>query len=294
MPPPPTSGLGEDHPYNGKVVDTHEVQLVKPRVPHPIQHAHAMQCLSIVNELERLAVTNKSDQLHPNITDKLTQWLCPPGFSWHLTFDTPDKRKQAVDLAKSATEILNMRVRREAQARDMTQQKLDTSAKGMFPFFKYDIEREYQFLLKFRRSLFCIELGNHVSAEMDRIKRLKQASMNSGIGEAEKLLFDKLLKARLNAVVEAAASATSPKKRKQQRTLCSYCNKRHPGGAAKCRKKKADAAIKKQRAAAGASPSTAPNPASQQPPPSSDSAHQPPPKKRKVTIKRPEPSDSDK
>ena len=199
-----------------------------------------MQCLSVVNEIERLSLS-KSDQLHTNITDKLTQWLCPPGFSWHLTFDTPDKRKQAIELAKNATEILNMRVRREAQARDMVQQKPDTSTKSMFPIFKYDIKREYQILIKFRRSLFCIELGDRVSAEMDRIKRLKQASMNSGIGEAERRLFDKLLKARLNAVVEAAASAASPKKQKQKRTLCSYCHKRHPGGAAKCRKKKADA-----------------------------------------------------
>ena len=209
-----------------------------------------MQCLSVVNEIERLTVSN-SDQLHSNITDKLTQWLCPPGFSWNLTFDTPDKRKQAVELVKSATEILNMRVCRETetQARDMAQQKLDTSAKGMFPIFKYDYdsEREYQLLLKFRRRSFCIELGDRVSAEMDRIKRLKQASMNSGIGEAEKLLFDKLLKTSLNAVVEAAASAASPQKWKQQRTLCSYCNKRHPGGAAKCRKKKADAAVNKLR-----------------------------------------------
>ena len=291
MPPPPPSGLGEDHPYHGKVVNSHEVQLDQPRVPHPIQHEHAMQCLAVVNEIERLSVS-KTDQLHSNITDKLTQWLCPPGFSWNLTFDTPEKRKQAVDLAKSATEILNMRVRREAQARDMAQQKLDTSAKGMFPMFKYDIEREYQLLIKFRRSLFCIELGDRVSAEMDRIKRLKQASMNSGIGEAERLLFDKLLKARLNAVVEAAASAASPKKRKQQRTLCSYCHKRHPGGAAKCRKKKADSAANKQKPSA--TPSSTRNSDSGTPNNAADTTLQPPTKKRKVTIKRPDSKEGEK
>ena len=141
MPPPPPSGLGEDHPYAGKVVNTHEVQLQKPRVPHPVTHAHAMQCLAVVNEIEHLSL-NKDEQLHTNITDKLTQWLCPPGFSWPLTFDSSEKRKQAMELAKSATEILNSRVRREARARDMAQEKLDTSAKGMFAVFKYDVERE--------------------------------------------------------------------------------------------------------------------------------------------------------
>ena len=139
MPPPPESGLGADHAYDKKVVNTSEVQLTKPRVPHPITNEHAMSCLTLVNELEKLT-PNKDYQISPHITDKLVKWLCPPGFSWGLTFDSLDKRKQALNLAKSATEILNMRVRREAQARDMAQRRMDTSAKGMFPFFKYDIE----------------------------------------------------------------------------------------------------------------------------------------------------------
>ena len=243
MPPPPKSGLGPDHPYAEKVVNTPEVQLVKPRVPHPITNAHAMSCLALVNELEHLQ-QNTDPKINANITEKLTKWFCPPGFSWDLTFNTPTKRKQALDLAKSAAEILNMRVRREAQARDMAQQRMDTSAKGMFIFFKYDIEREYQLLTKFRRSLFCIELGEKVSAELDRIKRLKQASVNTGIGDIERSLFEKILKAKIAAAVEEVAAKATPKpkntNKQQQRVRCSYCKKRHPGGAAKCRKRKQD------------------------------------------------------
>ena len=149
MPPPPKSELDDDHPFVGKVVDTHEVQLVKPRVPHPVTHAHAMQCLTLVNDIEALAI-DKEDELHHNITDKLKKWLClcPPGFSWHLTFDNADKHKQAITLAKSVTEILNLRVRREALARVMAQINMDVTAKGMFKFVKYDIESEFQLLSK--------------------------------------------------------------------------------------------------------------------------------------------------
>ena len=290
LPPPPESGLGEDHPFAGKVVNTHEVQLAKPRVPHPVTHEHAMQCLSLVNEIESLA-PSKSDNIHSNITDKLTKWLCPPGFSWHLTFDSNEKRKQALILAKSATEILNMRVRREAQARVMAQNKMDTSAEGMFPFVKFDIEREYQLLTKFRRSLFCIELGERVASEMDKIKRLSEASVNSGIGKTEKMLFEKLLKARLNAIVEVA---TSPAKKKgASRVLCTYCKKRHPGGAAQCRKKKADAAAEKQKSQKKNRDRLQPQAESGQAS-SQDLASAPPPKKKpkiKVTAKRPDPKD---
>ena len=242
MPPPPKSGLGADHPYANKVVNTPEVQLAKPRVPHPIPYQHAMSCLALVNEIEHLTPSNDY-KISPHITDKLVKLLCPPGFSWELTFNTSDKRKQAVKLAQSATEILNMRVRREAQARDMAQRKLDTTAKGMFHFFKYDIEREFQLLKKFRRSLFCVELGEKVSAELERIKRLKEASINTGIGEAEQMLFDRLLKAKLTAVVESAAktaSSPNPDKSRLKRVRCSYCKKRHPGGASKCKKRAAD------------------------------------------------------
>ena len=42
MPPPPESGLGKDHSYVSKVVNTSEVQLVRPRVPHPVSNTHAM------------------------------------------------------------------------------------------------------------------------------------------------------------------------------------------------------------------------------------------------------------
>ena len=280
MPPPPKSGLGADHPFSGKVVNTHEVQLAKPRVPHPVTHDHAMQCLSLVNEIESLTL-DKGDNMPSSITDKLTKWLCPPGFCWNLTFDNTDKRKQAVQLAKDATEILNMRVRREAQARVMAQNKLDASAEGMFPFVRFDIEREFQLLTKFRRSLFCIELGERASAEMEKIKRLSEASINSGIGETEKMLFDKLLKARLNAIVEAA---TSPTKKKSARVLCSYCKKRHPGGAAQCRKKKADAAAAKHR------PKKSPRGPDPSPSAATSGEESQPPKKKtkRVVIKKPE------
>ena len=65
--------------------------------------------------------------------------------------------------------------------------------------------------------MFVVELGERLTAEMERINRLKQTSFNTGIGEAERMLFDKLLKAKLTAVVEAAdksASASSLNKNK--------------------------------------------------------------------------------
>ena len=43
MPPPPDSGLGKDHPYSQKVVNSPEVQLQNPRVPHPTPREHAAQ-----------------------------------------------------------------------------------------------------------------------------------------------------------------------------------------------------------------------------------------------------------
>ena len=239
MPPPPDSGLGKDHPYAHKVVNTSEVQLVQPRVPHPVSNEHAMQCMRIVNELEQME-PNKDFSINTNITDKLTLWLCPPGFSWSLTFDTVAKRQQAFAMAQNATEILNMRIRREARARDMAQKRMDASAAGTFDCFRYDIEREYQLLKKFRRALFFIELGPKATSEMERIKRLEAACTNTGITPAEQALFKKLMKARLQAVVEAVAVEQSPKKPKPARNKCSYCKKRHAGGPSQCRKRKAD------------------------------------------------------
>ena len=61
----------------------------------PTQYSTNMR-LSVVNEIERLALNKSDDQLHSNIIiiiDKLTQWLCPPGFSWNLTFDTPPEKR---------------------------------------------------------------------------------------------------------------------------------------------------------------------------------------------------------
>ena len=257
MPPPPKSGLGEDHAYASKVVNTSEVQLLQPRVPHPVSNEHAMACMTIVNEIEQMQET-KECEISTNIVAKLTLWLCPPGFSWALTFNTTDKRKQAFKLAKEATEILNMRVRREAVARDMAQRKMNASAQGTFPYFKYDIEREFQLLKKFRRALFYTELGPAASLELDNIKRLEDASVNTGMSTSEKLLFKKLMKAKLQAVADAAADAQSkkhktPLKQQQRRTKCQYCKKRHPGGASKCRKRKAD-----ERANAAAAAATAP------------------------------------
>ena len=217
---------------------------MQPRVPHPVSNEHAMQCMRIVNELEQIQL-NKDHSIPSNVTDKLTSWLCPPGFSWGLTFNTADKRKQAFDMAQSATEILNMRIRREAIARDMGQRKMDASAKGTFPAFKYDIEREYQLLKKFRRTLFFIELGPKAAADMERIKRMEAASANTGISPAEQLLFKKLMKARLQAVVDQVATAKTPKKPKPARNKCNYCGKKHAGGPSQCRKRKADEKARK-------------------------------------------------
>ena len=258
MPPPPESGLGKDHPYASKVVNTSEVQLLQPRVPHPVSNEHAMSCMTIVNEIEQMQ-ESKDYNISTNIIAKLTLWLCPPGFSWALTFNTTDKRKQAFKLAKEATEILNMRVRREAVSRDMAQRKMDASAEGTFPYFKYDIEREFQLMKKFRRELFHTELGPAAALELDNIKRLESASANTGMSTSEKLLFKKLMKAKLQAIADAAAEAQTKKSKtpvKQRRLKCQYCKKRHPGGPSKCRKRKAD-----ERANAAAALTTATVPA---------------------------------
>ena len=242
MPPPPDSGLGKDHPYASKVVNTSEVQLLQPRVPHPVSNEHAMACMTVVNEIEQMQ-QSKEYHISTDIIAKLTLWLCPPGFSWALTFNTTDKRKQAFKMAKEATEILNMRVRREAVARDMAQRKMDASAEGTFPYFKYDIEREFQLLKKFRRDLFHTELGQAAALELDNIKRLEDASVNTGMSTSEKLLFKKLMKAKLQAIADAAAETQTKKHKtplKQRRPKSQYCKKRHPGGPSKCRKRKAD------------------------------------------------------
>ena len=89
-----------------------------------------------------------------------------------------------------------------------------------------------------------------VAAELDRIRKLKEASINTGIGEAERMLFDKIIKAKLAAVVESAA-ARAPQgdtgnNKHNKRVRCSYCKKRHPGGASKCKKRRADIAASKQ------------------------------------------------
>ena len=145
MPKPPPSGLGESHEYNDKVVNTSEVQLVKPRVPHPITASHARECLQTVSDIEGMQ-EHTDYRIDSSITDKIVRWFCPPGFSWALTFNTNDKRRQAFKMVKEATKVMNMRIRREATARVMAQRKMDASAKGTFPFFRYDIEREYQSL----------------------------------------------------------------------------------------------------------------------------------------------------
>ena len=67
MSPPPKSGLGADHPCAEKVVNASEVQLVKPRAPHPISNEHVMSCLSLVNELEHLQQSN-DPKINSNIT----------------------------------------------------------------------------------------------------------------------------------------------------------------------------------------------------------------------------------
>ena len=279
MPPPPESGLGKDHPYDGKVVNTAEVQLVQPRVPHPVTTAHASACMSIVNEIEQMP-QNKDYNININVTDKLSLWLCPPGFSWSLTFDSLDKRKQAFEMAKKATEILNMRIRREARARDMAQRRMDTSAKGTFDCFKYDIEREFQLLKQFRRDLFYIELGPTAAAQLEGIKRLEQASVNTGITASEQMLFKKLMKAKLQAVVDAVSSPKKPTKTKN-RNKCNYCKKRHAGGPSNCRKRKAD---EKAKAAAANKPTPAPRPTPTRNKTTTTTISPVPPKRRKVTV----------
>ena len=203
--------------------------------------------MSVVNEIEQMQ-ESKDFSINSNITDKLTAWLCPPGFSWALTFDSIDKRKQAFKLAKESTEILNMRIRREAIARDMAQRKMDTSAKGTFAHFKYDIEREYQLLMKFRRALFYTELGPSAADQLQRIKRMEEASVNTGITPSEQMLFKNLMKAKLQAVVDSVSDEKTNKsknKKTERRQKCNYCNKRHAGGPSKCRKRKADEKARK-------------------------------------------------
>jgi hypothetical protein len=237
----PPSGLGREHDYNDKVVNSCEVQLTAPRVPHPVTRGHAIECMSVVSEIEHLQLSS-DNHISSVITDKIVRWLCPPGFAWSVTFNTPDKRKQAYNLVKESTEILNMRVRREATARDMAQKQMDASAKGTFNVFRYDIEREYQLLCKFRRSLFVVELGAKAASELEEIRRIQKASLNSGIGTTERSLFDKLMKARLNSVVEQAAKSSATKKKANNSPRCGYCKKRHAGGSKACRKRKTDVA----------------------------------------------------
>ena len=62
--------------------------------------------------------------------------------------------------------------------------------------------------------------------------------------DTESILFDKIVKARLNAVIEAAA-APDKKRKRVEREKCSYCNKSHKGGAKACRKRNADIAAAK-------------------------------------------------
>ena len=143
----------------------------------------------------------------------------------------------------------------------MAQRKMDSSAQGTFAYFKYDIEREFQLLQKFRRALFYTELGTTASLELDRIKRLEEASVNTGITPAEKALFKKLMKAKLQAVVDSVAekqATKSPSKGKQNRNKCQYCKKRHKGGPSKCRKRKADEKARTQATATQAQPAGRP------------------------------------
>ena len=149
-------------------------------------------------------------------------------------------------MVQDTTEVMNMRIRREAVARDMAQRKLDASAKGTFPFFRFDIEREYHLLRKFRRDLFVVELGEQAAAELEKVKRIKAASHNAGMDPTETLLFERLIKARLNAVLEVAT--TSPTKKKQcerNKGKCQYCKKKRAGGLNACRKRKADMELAK-------------------------------------------------
>ena len=246
-----------------------------------------MQCMRIVNKLEQLQ-PNKDFNINTNITDKLTLWLCPPGFSWSLTFDTVAKRQQAFAMVQNVTEILNMRIRREARARDMAQKRMDASASGTFDCFRYDIEREYQLLKKFRRALFFIELGPKAASEMERIKRMEAACTNTGITPAERTLFKKLMKARLQAVVDAVAVEQSPKKPTPARNKYNYCKKRHAGGPSQCRKRKAD---EKARIATKSTSQTVtrqqqPQPKAQSGSPRTSTVTQlvPAPKRKKVTV----------
>ena len=278
MPKPPPSGLGESHEYNDKVVNAIDVQLVSPRVPHPVSASHARDCVQAVSEIEGMQ-QHPDYKIDSSITDKVVRWFCPPGFSWPLTFNTIDKRRQAFKMVKDATEVMNMRVRREATARDMAQRKMDTSASGTFPFFKYDIEREYQLLRKFRRDLFVVELGDQAAAELEKVRRIKAASHNAGMDPTETLLFDKLMKARINAVVEAASASPKKKANARNRDKCRYCGKRHTGGVKACRKRKAD--LKTEVAAAQQATQANAQPVSAQ-------SHNPSPnvpKKRKKKVK---------
>ena len=97
-----------------------------------------------------------------------------------------------------------MRIHRQALSRDLAQKKMDASAKGTFHYFKYEIEREWQLLRRFRRGLFCVELGPKASQELAEIRRIQEASTNAGIGDAERMLFDKLMKARISSLVPQA------------------------------------------------------------------------------------------
>ena len=260
MPKPPPSGLGESHEYNEKVVNTVDVQLVSPRVPHPITASHASECMKVVSEIENMQ-QHTDYRIDSAITDKIARWFCPPGFSWTLTFNTLDKRRQAFKMVKESTEVMNMRIRREASSRDMAQRSMDASAKGTFPFFRYDIEREFHLLRKFRRNLFVVELGEQAAAQLEKVRRIKAASHNAGMDSTESLLFDKLMKARINAVVEAAASSPKKKTRTRNREKCRYCGKKHAGGMNACRKRKADLiqAKSSNQPSPSAAPQTAPN-----------------------------------
>ena len=93
MPKPPPSGLGESHEYNDKVVNTSEVQLVKPRVPHPITASHARECLQTVSDIEGMQ-EHTDYRIDSSITDKIVRWFCPPGFSWALTLTNVGRRSR--------------------------------------------------------------------------------------------------------------------------------------------------------------------------------------------------------
>ena len=54
--------------------------------------------------------------------------------------------------------------------------------------------------------MFVVELGDKAAAELEKVRHIKAASHNAGMDPTESLLFDKLLKAQINAVVEAAST----------------------------------------------------------------------------------------